>query len=90
MATHRVRRGARVQKGGGSEGLGAGASGVKRPSVLEVLIGALPFSSRRPEAQPYPFTAAHLKTRGSGDRCATGRRRHMAATRGGGSVGRQQ
>jgi hypothetical protein len=45
MATHQGRRGARARKGGGSEGLGAGVSKVKRPSVPDVLIGVLPFVS---------------------------------------------
>ena len=42
MPAHQGRRGARARKGGGSEGLGVGASRVKRPSVPDVLIGALP------------------------------------------------
>jgi hypothetical protein len=45
MVAHRGRHGARAQKGGGSEGLGAGVSRVKRPSVPDVLIGVLPFVS---------------------------------------------
>ena len=41
-AVGRGRRGVRARKGGGSEGLGVAASRVKRPSVPDVLIGALP------------------------------------------------
>ena len=42
MAVRRGRRGARARKEGGSKGLSAGASGVKRPYVPDILIGALP------------------------------------------------